>query len=81
MECGHTLFPLVDCLMLQMRQPDHYQHHNRNNGSNATITLLKVTTLFKNNKGPGGGERKKDGSIKGILGSRVSYMRGGITFF
>ena len=62
-ECGHASFPLVDCLMLHIKQPHHYHHHNRKNGSNATIIPLKVTTLFKNNKinGPGGGERKRIG--------------------
>ena len=42
MECGHALFPLVDCLMLHMKQPDSYHHHNRNNGSKATIIYNTV---------------------------------------
>ena len=84
MECGHALFPLVDCLMLHTKQPDSYHHHNRNNGSKATITLLKVTTLFKNNKRTMRGRKEKNGGgggggIKGILGSKL-YKRG-LTFF
>ena len=83
MECGHALFPLVDCLMLHMKQPDSYHHHNRNNGSKATITLLKVTTLFKNNKRTMRWRKEKNGgggrSIEGILGSKL-YKRG-LTFF
>ena len=74
---------LVDCLMLHMKQPDSYHHHNWNNGSKATITLLKVTTLFKNNKRTMRWRKEKNGGgggrIKGILGSKL-YKRG-LTFF
>lgn len=57
-ECGHASFPLVDYLMLHMKQPHHYHHHYRNNGSTATITLIKVTTLFNNNKGTRRGRKE-----------------------
>ena len=67
MECGPALFPLVDCLMLHMKQPDSYHHHNRNNGSKATITLLKGTTLFKNNKWTRRGKKEKGLGYQGYF--------------